>query len=136
MYTDLAASDIFPFVTHCYVPGKVGFSPKLQEELGAKLVGYDPATGLRRILLGSAIAQVVPVGEFSKTYNEQVYDESPTIVPLATSLVYDVTTNNTIGAKTFVLPTAYVVDQANPGQFAVNRFGGTKTTQQTHQAST
>jgi hypothetical protein len=130
MYNDLAASDIFPFVTHCYVPGKVGYSPKLQEQLGSNLVGYDPATGLRRILLGSAIAQVVPVGEFSQTYNEQVYDESPTIVPLATSLVYDVTTNNTIGAATFVLPVAYVVDQANPGQFAVNRFGATKTTQQ------
>ena len=65
-----------------------------------------------------------------------MYAESPTIVPLATSLVYDVTTNNTIGAKTFVLPTAYVVDQANPGQFAVNRFGGTKTTQQANQAAT
>jgi hypothetical protein len=136
MYTDLAASDIFPFVTHCYVPGKVGFSPKLQEQLASKLVGYDPASGLRRIVLGSAIAQVVPVGEFSQTYNEQVYDASPTIVPLATSLVYDVTTNNTVGAKTFVLPTAYVVDQAIPGQFAVNRFGGTKTTQQANQAST
>jgi hypothetical protein len=134
MYTDLAASDIFPFVTHCYVPGKVGFSPKQQEQLASKLVGYDPASGLRRILLGSAIAQVVPVGEFSQTYNEQVYDESPTIVPLATSLVYDVTTNNTIGAKTFVLPTAYIVDQANPGQFAVNRFGGTNTTQQANHA--
>src|SRR5579864_9196787 len=33
MYTDLTASDIFPFVTHCYVPGKVGLSPKLQEQL-------------------------------------------------------------------------------------------------------
>ena len=136
MYTDLAASDIFPFVTHCYVPGRVDLSPKLQEQLASKLVGYDPASGLRRILLGSAIAQVVPVGEFSQTYNEQVYDESPTIVPLATSLVYDITTNNTIGAKTFVLPTAYVVDQATPGQFAVNRFSGTKTTQQANQAST
>ncbi len=135
MYNDLAASDIFPFVTHCYVPGKVGYSPKLQDQLASKLVGYDPATGLRRILLGSAIAQVVPVGEFSQTYNEQVYDESPTIVPLATSLVYDVTTNNTIGATTFVLPVAYVVDQATPGQFAVNRFGATKTTQQANQAS-
>jgi hypothetical protein len=136
MYTDLAASDVFPFVTHCYVPGKVGFSPQLQDQLASKLVGYDPASGLRRILLGSAIAQVVPVGEFSQTYNEQVYDESPTIVPLATSLVYDVTSNNTIGAKTFVIPTAYVVDQATPGQFAVNRFGGMKATQQANQAST
>ena len=34
MYTDLAASDIFPFVTHCYVPGKVDFSPKLQRAAG------------------------------------------------------------------------------------------------------
>ncbi|MFM0330068.1 RHS repeat domain-containing protein [Paraburkholderia strydomiana] len=130
MYTDLAASDIFQYVTHCYVPGEVTVSPQVQEQLTSRLVGYDPASGLRRILLGSAIAQVVPVGQFAQTYNEQVYDESPTIVPLATSLVYDVTTNNSLGATTFVLPVAYVVDQATPGRIAVNRFGATKTMQQ------
>jgi hypothetical protein len=125
MYEDLAASDIFPLATHCYVPGKVDLAPSLQDQLSEKLVGYDPATGLRRILLGSAIAQVVPLGDFTQVHNEQVYDESPVIVPLATSLVYDVTANNSVGAATFVLPVAYVVDQATQGQFAVNRFGAT-----------
>ena len=55
-----------------------------------------------------------------------MHNPTPQIVPLATSLVYDVTTNNSIGAKTFVLPIVYVVDQAMPGQFAVNRFGATQ----------
>ncbi len=127
LYQDLAASDIFSHATHCYVPGKVNLVPALQDQLGSKLTGYDPATGLRRILLGSAIAQVVPLGEFTQVHNVQVYDESPAIVPLATSLVYDITTHNAIGATTFVLPVAYVVDQANPGRFAVNRFAGTRT---------
>jgi hypothetical protein len=130
MYNDLAASDIFPSVTHCYIPGKVGYSPQLQEQLGSNLAGYDPASGLRRILMGSAIAQVVPLGDFTQVNNEQVYDESPDIVPLATALVYDVTTNNAVGARTFVLPVAYVVDQATPRQYAVNRFGATQTPQQ------
>jgi hypothetical protein len=47
MYDDLAASDIFPLVTHCYVPGRVDLAPSLQEQLSDRLVGYDPATGLR-----------------------------------------------------------------------------------------
>lgn len=129
MYQDLAASEIFASVTHCYVPGSVDLAPNLQERLAGKAAGYDPATGLRRILLGSAIAQVVPLGDFTQAHNEQVYDESPDIVPLATSLVYDVTTNNAIGARTFVLPVAYVVDQATPRQYAANRFGATQTPQ-------
>ena len=127
MYQDLTASAIFPFVTHCYVPGKVDLAPNLAEQLAEKTVGYDPASGLRRILLGSAIAQVVPTGVFAQVENEQIYDPTPAIVPLATSLVFDITTNNAVGAKTFVLPVAYVVDQATPGQFAVNRFGATQT---------
>jgi hypothetical protein len=130
MYEDLAASDIFPLVTHCYVPGRVDLAPSLQGQLAEKLTGYDPASGLRRILLGSAIAQVVPLGDFTQVHNEQVYNEKPDIVPLATSLVYDVTTNNAVGATTFVLPVAYVVDQAAAGQFAVNRFGATQTPQE------
>jgi hypothetical protein len=123
LYTDLSASDIFSSVTHCYVPGRVDL---VVEQLGARSVGYDPATGLRRILLGSAISQVVPTGEFSQINNEQIYNPTPTIVPITTSLVYDVTSYNEIGAKTFVLPVAYVVDQATKGQFAVNRFGATQ----------
>ncbi len=63
MYKDLSASTIFPYVTHCYVPGKVDLAPILEEQLAERTVGYDPASGLRRILLGSAIAQVVPTGE-------------------------------------------------------------------------
>ena len=107
MYTDLSASGIFPAVTHCYVPGNVNLATSLAQQLAGKLIGYDPATGLRRILLGSAIAQVVPIGDFATTNNQQIYDPTPSIVPLATSLVYDVTTNNAI-AKAFVLPMAYV----------------------------
>ncbi|HZQ43465.1 MAG TPA: hypothetical protein VFA99_09440 [Acidobacteriaceae bacterium] len=127
MYTDLSASNIFQLVTHCYVPGKVDLAPSVEEQLAERLTGYDPGTGLRRILLGSAIAQVVPTGDFAQVKNEQIYDPTPAIVPLATSLVYDVTTNNAIGAKTFVLPMAYIVDQATAGQFAANRFGATQT---------
>jgi len=126
MYKDLSARGIFSSVTHCYVPGNVDLAPSLQEQLAGKLVGYDPATGMRRILLGSAMAQVVPIGDFASVNNEQIYDPTPMIVPLATSLVYDITTNNAIGSKTFVLPVAYVVDQATPGQFAVSRFGATQ----------
>ena len=126
MYDALSSSDIFPSVTHCYVPGMVDLAPNLIYQLEKNTVGYDPATGLRRILLGSAIVQVVPIGDFTQVKNEQIYDPAPTIVPLATSLVYDITTNNAIGAKTFVLPIAYIVDQPTPGQFAVNRFGATQ----------
>ncbi|GLQ91517.1 beta strand repeat-containing protein [Dyella acidisoli] len=134
MYKDLAASDIFSFVTHAYVPGRVDIIPP-SLMVGTETTGYDPATGLRRILMGSAMAQVVPIGDFSQVGNRQVYDESPIIVPLATSLVYDVTTHNAIGQTTFVLPVAYVVDQATQGQYAVNRFGATQTTQQGNQVT-
>ena len=126
MYQDLAASPIFAAVTHVYIPGRVDLAPALLDKLTSRTSGYDPASGLRRILMGSAIAQVVPLGDFTQVHNEQVYDESPAIVPLATSLVYDVTTNNAVGATTFVLPVAYVVDQATIGQYAVNRFGAAR----------
>ena len=131
MYQDLAASPIFASVTHAYVSGKVNIASALvNREASDTPTGYDPASGLRRILMGSAIAQVVPLGDFTQVHNEQVYDESPAIVPLATSLVYDITTNNAVGATTFVLPVAYVVDQATTGQFAVNRFGATQSPQE------
>ncbi|WP_434667423.1 hypothetical protein P5W99_38965 [Paraburkholderia sp. A3BS-1L] len=127
MYQNLSASAIFPFVTHAYVPGRAVVAGTPAGRVVTTTTGYDPATGLRRILMGSAIVQVVPLGDFTQVHNEQVYDESPTIVPLATSLVYDLTTNNAIGATTFMLPIAYVVDRATPGQYAVNRFGATQT---------
>jgi hypothetical protein len=126
MYKDLSNSAIWPSVTHCYVPGVVDLAPSLEDQLAQKVLGYDPATGLRRMLLGSAMVQVVPTSDFALAGNEQIYNPAPAIVPLATSLVYDVTTNNAIGAKIFVLPVAYVVDQPTPGQFAVNRFGATQ----------
>jgi hypothetical protein len=134
MYQDLAASAIFPSVTHVYVPGRVTLAPALLDKLLMQTSGYDPASGLRRILMGSAIAQVVPLDDFTQVRNKQVYDESPAIVPLATSLVYDITANNAIGATTFVLPVAYVVDQATFGQFAVNRFGSTQSPQEGSQS--
>ena len=87
MYNDLSASDIFASVTHCYVPGKVDLAPSLEQQLATNMVGYDPASGLRRVLLGSAIAQVVPLGDFTQVKNEQIYDPTPVVVPLATSLV-------------------------------------------------
>ena len=147
MYTDLSASDIFPSVAvalptatrraeaNAHVPGAVDLAPSLIKQLTSNTVGGDPASGLRRVLLGSAIAQVVPLGDFTQAKNEQIYDPSPVIVPLATSLVYDITTNNTLGARTFVLPVAYVVDQATPGQFAVNRFGATQASPQGQQSA-
>ena len=48
---------------------------------------------------------------------------APAIVPLATSFVYDVTTNNETGATTFVLPVVYTIDQVTPGQYYVSRVG-------------
>jgi hypothetical protein len=124
LYQDLAASEIFSSVTHCYVPGRVDLVPRLQQQLnsGSSLTGYDPATGLRRTLMGSAISQVVPLSDFEQVANQQVYDESPAIVPIATSLVYDVATNNAVGATTFVLPVAYIVDQPTPGQYYVSCY--------------
>ncbi len=122
MYDDLSASDIFPPLPIAMCPVKVDLASGLED----RLMGYDPDTGLRRILLGSAMAQAVPAGQFAQVKNKQIYDPAPAIVPLATSLVYDVSTNNEVGAKTLVLLIAYVVDQATPGQSAVNRFGATQ----------
>ena len=41
MYMDLSASNIFPCVTHCYVPGEVDLAPSLKDQLAEKTVGYD-----------------------------------------------------------------------------------------------
>jgi len=63
--------------------------------VGASLKGgYDPATGLREMVLGSAVTQVVPLATFETTSNTQIYNPSPVIVPIKTSLVYDITENN------------------------------------------
>ena len=111
MYLDLSASPVFGLVKYCYVPGQTG-----GDTPGLAVVrirtGYDPATGLRSIVLGSAVSQVVPLDDFLATHNEQIYDDSPIIVPIVTALVYDVTQYNALGATTFVLPR---VLQLRPG---------------------
>lgn len=88
--------------------------------------GYDPSTGIRIIVQGSAIAQVVPLADFVATHNEQIYDEDPQIVPIVTALVYDVTQNNTLGATTFALPVYYTRDQIS-GTYYVNKLATTTT---------
>lgn len=128
MYTDLAASPIFPLVKYCYIPGKIG--PDLdptsnvdRPSLNGLNTGYDPGTGLRAVVLGSAVAQVVPFTDFTATHNEQIYNGAPAIVPVVTALVYDVRQYNTLGATTFVLPVYYTRDQAAPGEYYVSKLG-------------
>lgn len=125
MYLALADSPVFSRLKYCYVPGRIGAD--LAPERGAAGLenGYDPATGLRAVVLGSAVSQVVPVDDFIKTHNEQIYDPSPTIVPLVTALVYDVTQHNRLGATTFTLPTFYARDRIAVGTDYVSRLGQT-----------
>jgi hypothetical protein len=124
LYNALAASAIFASVKYCYIPGRVATSSFANEEgIGA---GYDPSTGIRVILEGSAVAQIVPLGDFKATQNEQIYDPDPQIVPIASSLVYDVTQNNALGAATFALPVYYARDLVN-GTDYVNKFATTTT---------
>jgi hypothetical protein len=71
MYVVLAASPVFASVKFCYVPGRIGsaLNPSVSERLaavGSPLEnGYDPASGLRSVVLGSAVSQV-PVDDFIK----------------------------------------------------------------------
>ncbi len=136
MYTALSQSPIFEAIKYCYVPGRLGPDLNPNELVGAAFAvetpgalpnGYDPATGLRAVVLGSAVAQVVPIDDFTKTRNEQIYDDGPAIVPLVAALVYDVTQYNQLGATTFVLPTYYARDQVTFGTYYVSRLGGTTT---------
>jgi hypothetical protein len=127
MYTDLSASPIFGFVKWCYIPGRIGVDLNPNPTGGNPGGGYDPATGLRAVVLGSAVSQVVPLDDFLKTHNEQIYNDSPAIVPLVTTLVYDVTQYNTLGATTFVLPVCYTRDQLSAGSYYVNKFGASTT---------
>jgi hypothetical protein len=128
LYRELASSPIFAAVNYCYVPGAaaglppfapVAFAPNLTAPSG-----YDPASGLRTIVNGTAIVQAVPLDEFLAGGNQQVYDPSPQIVPLATSLVFELSENNTPGATTFTLPVCYTRDQLAPGTDAVNQLSG------------
>jgi hypothetical protein len=122
MYLDLSANRVFAAVKYCYVPGQIGpYFNSDSTEINLRS-GYDPATGLRLVVLGSAVSQVVPLDDFLATHNEQIYDDSPIIVPIVTALVYDVTRYNTLGATTFVLPIYYTRDQLGTGDFYVSRF--------------
>ncbi len=122
MYLALAASPVFAALKYCYVPGKIGSDLDPQTlATGALENGYDPASGLRAVVLGSAVSQIVPLDDFIKTKNEQIYNPSPAIVPLATSLVYDVTKYNTLNARTFTLPIFYSRDRISAGTDYVNK---------------
>ncbi len=124
MYLDLAGSPVFSKVKYCYVPGRIGAD--LDSERGVGLQnGYDPATGLRAVVLGSAVSQVVPLDDFIKTRNEQIYNPSPVIVPLVTALVYDITQHNALGATTFTLPTVYTRDRIGADTDYVSKLGQT-----------
>lgn len=125
LYNDLAASSTFSAVKYCYIPARYAPAAFAGEEIHIES-GYDPSTGIRLIVLGSAIAQVVPLGDFTATHNQQVYDEDPQIVPIVTALVYDVTQNNTLGATTFALPVYYSRDQIS-GTDYVNKLATTTT---------
>lgn len=132
MYLALAASPVFASIKYCYVPGRIGadLDPSDNERFVAAVGnpfknGYDPATGLRAVVLGSAVSQVVPVDQFIKRRNEQMYDPSPVIVPLVTALVYDLSKYNMMGATTFTLPTFYTRDRISAGTDAVSKAGQT-----------
>ena len=120
MYVDLSASPVFAAVKRCYIPGQIGVD--LNPNLVSIGTGYDPATGLRAIVLGSAVSQIVPLDDFLQAHNQQIYNEQPVIVPLVSALVYDVTQYNTVGATTFVLPVYYAKDQVSAGNYYVSKF--------------
>ena len=125
MYNALAASPIFGSLKYCYIPGRYASNVFAAEDFGLSS-GYDPATGIRVIVEGSAVAQVVPVEDFLATHNEQIYDPDPQIVPIVTALVYDVTQNNALGATTFALPIYYTRDLIN-GTYYVNKIATSTT---------
>ena len=120
MYLDLTGTDAFRRARYCYVPTLVGpdLDPGGRQGLDN---GYDPATGMRTLVQGTAVSQVVPLDEFLRAGNEQIYDPAPSIVPLVTALVYDISDHNTLGAKTFDLPTVYSRDRVD-GTDYVNRL--------------
>ena len=121
MYLDLSASPIFAAVQRCYIPGQIASNVDVTYSAAGYMGGYDPATGLRAIVFGSAVSQIVPLDDFLQTKNEQIYNEQPAIVPMVSALVYDVTQYNTLGATTFVLPVYYARDQVSPGVEYVNK---------------
>jgi hypothetical protein len=127
MYSALSASSVFSAVKFCYIPGALGsdINPTAYTAVTPSSLqsGYDPATGLRVIAQGSAVVQVVPLDQFQTSHNEQIYDTTPKIVPIASSLVYDVTQFNQLGATQFLLPVFYARDRVQ-GSYYVNKIGG------------
>ena len=107
MYKALSGQAVFAAAKYCYIPGR--YATTEYSEVGPAVIrsGYDPATGIRVIVEGSAVVQVVPTTDFVAKHNEQVYDDQPQIVPIVTALVYDITQNNEVGATTFSLPIYY-----------------------------
>jgi len=126
MYQALAASPVFASVTYCAVPTLA--TELTFADVGSPVIrsGYDPSTGIRVIVEGTAAVQVVPLGDFQAGHNEQVYDDDPQIVPLVSALVYDITQYNSLDATTFVLPVYYSRDQIG-GDYYVSRQGTTTT---------
>ena len=126
MYNVLAASPVFAAAKYCYIPGRYGADEFTSRARPGTEPGYDPSTGIRVIVDGSAVAQVVPVADFIAAHNEQVYDPDPQIVPIVTSLVYDITQNNTVGATAFALPMYYTRDEIG-GAYYVSKLAATTT---------
>ena len=125
LYATLQASQAFAAAKFAYVAGgNARLTPSIGVFSAPLAGGYDPATGLRSMVLGSAVAQIVPLATFEATSNTQVYDPSPLIVPVMTSLVYDIGESNTAGATTFSLPVVYTLDQVSSGVFYVNKMAG------------
>ena len=125
MYLSLANQPVFASLKYCYIPGRIGLESDPRGAEGGFGSGYDPATGLRAIVLGSAVSQVVPLDDFIKIYNEQIYNPNPVIVPIVNALVYDLARHNTIGATTFTLPTFYARDRVSAGTEYVNKLSQT-----------
>jgi hypothetical protein len=127
MYTALSATPAFAAAQFAYVAGAdpqfVG-ATEVGPFVSTVRGGYDPASGLRSLVLGSAVAQAVPLDTFLVARNAQVYDPAPKIVPLFTSVVYDITANNALGDTTFTLPVVYTKDQLSAGTAYVNRMAG------------
>ena len=125
MYTALSATPAFAAAKFAYVAGAAPQAFATASRLGSAVRGgYDPATGLRSLVLGSAVAQAVPLDTFLAAKNAQCYEPAPAIVPLFTSAVYDITANNAPGDATFTLPAVYTRDQLPTGAVYVNRMAG------------
>ena len=135
MYQQLANSSVFPQIKYCYIPGSVigatphnatNLVPTAQSNetlpsvpLPFENAGYDSDTGIRVVATGSAIAQVVPVAHYLSTQTEQVYSPDPTIIPVANSLVYNISANPE--SNTLFLPFIYTLDSPLQSDYFVTR---------------